>query len=72
LGDDDDINTLQLPQAGLLALLEVVNKYLPVALTPADVATHPTPAALAALICERAPHADEAVQMLLKVLAPKA
>ncbi len=72
LGDDDDINTLQLPQDGLLALLAVLNKYLSVALTPEDVAAHPTPTALAALICERAPNAAEGVHMLLKVLAPKA
>jgi hypothetical protein len=72
LGDDDDINALQLPQDGLLALLAVLNKYLSVALTPEDVVAHPTPTALAALICERAPNAAEGVQMLLKVLAPKA
>lgn len=72
LGDDDDIRTLQLPQDALQALLAVLNKYLPLALTPADVEANPTPAALAALICELAPNANEGVQMLLKVLAPKA
>ncbi|CAI0976252.1 condensation domain-containing protein [Serratia quinivorans] len=72
LSDDDDINALPLPQDGLPALLAVVNKYLSVALTPADVAANPSPAALAALICQRAPNAAEGAQLLLKVLAPKA
>jgi non-ribosomal peptide synthetase component F len=72
LSDDDDINALPLPQDGLPALLAVVNKYLSVALTPADVAANPSPAALAALICRQAPNAAEGAQMLLKVLTPKA
>ena len=60
-----------MPQDGLPALLAVVNKYLSVALTPADVAANPSPAALASLICQRAPNAAEGAQLLLKVLAPK-
>ncbi|CAI1523289.1 Phenyloxazoline synthase MbtB [Serratia liquefaciens] len=72
LGDDDDIRTLQLPQDALMALLAVLNKYLPVALAPKDIEANPTPAALAAVICERAPNAAEGAQLLLQVLAPKA
>ncbi|CAI1133578.1 Phenyloxazoline synthase MbtB [Serratia entomophila] len=72
LNDDDDIARLQLPDAGLNALLGVINKYLAAALTPQDVAAHPTPAALAALICERATGAAEGARTLLKALAPQA
>ncbi|MNV69696.1 hypothetical protein D3C71_1626160 [compost metagenome] len=55
-----------------MALLAVLNKYLPVALAPKDIEANPTPAALAAVICERAPNAAEGAQLLLQVLAPKA
>ncbi|CAI0931887.1 Phenyloxazoline synthase MbtB [Serratia ficaria] len=72
LSDDDDIRRLQLPDAGLNAVLGVLNKYLATALTPQDVANHCTPATLAALICERAPGAAEGARTLLKALAPQA
>lgn len=71
LRDDDDITALPLPEAALLALLGVLNKYLSVALTAQDLAAHPTPAALAALICERDPNAAEGAKMLLNVLTPQ-
>lgn len=43
LHDHDDIHRLPLPDAGVNALLTVLNKYLAAALTAQDLAAHPSP-----------------------------
>lgn len=71
LHDHDDIHRLALPDAGVNALLAVLNKYLAAALTAQDLAAHPSPAALAALICQRSPEAGRHAKTLLAALAPQ-
>lgn len=69
--DHDDIHRLALPDAGVNALLTVLNRYLAAALTVQDLAAHPSPAALAALICQRSPEAGRHAKTLLAALAPQ-
>lgn len=71
LRDHDDIRRLALPDAGVNALLTVLNKYLAAALTAQDLAAHSSPAALAALICQRSPEAGRHAKTLLAALAPQ-
>ncbi|HEJ6974396.1 TPA: acyl carrier protein, partial [Serratia marcescens] len=71
LRDHDDIRRLALPDAGVNALLTVLNKYLAAALTAQDLTAHPSPAALAALICQRSPEAGKHAKTLLAALAPQ-
>jgi len=71
LRDHDDIHRLALPDAGVNALLTVLNKYLAAGLTAQDLAAHSSPAALAALICQRSPEAGRHAKTLLAALAPQ-
>ena len=68
--DHDDIRRLALPDAGVNALLTVLNKYLAAGLTAQDLAAHSSPA-LAALICQRSPEAGRHAKTLLAALAPQ-
>ncbi|HGY5663492.1 TPA: glutamate racemase, partial [Serratia marcescens] len=71
LRDHDDIRRLALPDAGVNALLTVLNKYLAAGLTAQDLAAHSSPAALAALICQRSPEVGRHAKTLLAALAPQ-